>query len=593
MTCASCAARVERQLNEIDGVQATVNLATEHAHVVAPPDLDAAFLVREIQAVGYTAAVRQDDGPGHDDGGDDDLRSLRRRVLVTAALAVPVIAMAMIRALQFDGWQWVSLVLATPIVTWAALPLHRATLANLRHGAASMDTLVSVGIIAAFGWSLYALLLGGAGEIGMEHGFSLTADPTAGGEQIYLEVAAGVTLFILVGRYLEARAGQRSSAALHALIELGAKDVSVVRNGREERVAIDELAVGDHFVVRPGEKVATDGLVESGSSAIDASLLTGESVPVEVGPGGRGDWSDDQHRREPGGAGDSRRERHGVGADRQAGRSGPVGQGSGSAAGRPRVRGVRSKRDRIGSSHPGLLAQRRDDRRHHRGVHRSSSGPDHRLPLRPGAGYAHRAHGGQWPWRRSSAFSSVARRSSNPPGPSTRSCSTRPARSQLAGWRCSKWRPPTAPTADEVLRSGRRSRGSERAPHRSRHRRRRPRATTPDQSSDRVREHRGVRCLRACRWETGVGRTDRQCRSANGARARRHHRRRRGAPAARPSSWAGTRRRKVWSSSATPCGRHRAEPSRDCVPSASARSSSLATTSAPPEQSPPRWASKR
>ena len=285
MTCASCAARVERQLNEVDGVHATVNLATERAHVVAPAGVDAASLVREVQAVGYTATVRHDDAPAHDHGGRDDIRSLRRRVLLTAVLAVPVIAMAMIRPLQFDGWQWLSLALATPVVTWATLPLHRATLANLRHGAASMDTLISVGIVAAFGWSLYALLLGGAGEIGMEHGFSLTADPTAGGEQIYLEVAAGVTLFILVGRYLEARAGQRSSAALRALLELGAKDVAVLRDGQEERIGIDELAVGDRFVVRPGEKVATDGVIESGSSAIDASLLTGESVPVDVGPG--------------------------------------------------------------------------------------------------------------------------------------------------------------------------------------------------------------------------------------------------------------------------------------------------------------------
>jgi Cu+-exporting ATPase len=191
----------------------------------------------------------------------------------------------MVPAFQFDGWQWLSLTLAAPVVTWGAWPFHRAAWVNLKHAAATMDTLISVGVTAAFGWSLYALFLGSAGEIGMTHGFSWTAERGAGGSQVYLEVAAGVTVFILAGRYFEARAKRRSGAALKALLELGAKDVAVLRDGAEVRISIDELSVGDHFVVRPGEKIATDGVVEEGTSAIDASLLTGESVPVEVGPG--------------------------------------------------------------------------------------------------------------------------------------------------------------------------------------------------------------------------------------------------------------------------------------------------------------------
>ncbi len=291
MTCASCAMRIEKKLNEIDGVTATVNYATEQAKVDAPEGVSVEELVAAVESAGYSAAIP---GPAAVDTGevsgdasreDDETVPLRTRLLTSLALAVPVIVLAMIPALQFDGWQWLSLTLTAPVVTWGAWPFHRAAWVNLRHAAATMDTLISVGVSAAFGWSLYALFLGSAGEIGMTHGFSWTAERGAGGSQVYLEVAAGVTVFILAGRYFEARAKRRSGAALRALLALGAKDVGVLRDGEEVRIPVDELAVDDHFVVRPGEKVATDGIVVDGSSAIDASLLTGESVPVEVGPG--------------------------------------------------------------------------------------------------------------------------------------------------------------------------------------------------------------------------------------------------------------------------------------------------------------------
>jgi len=286
MTCASCAARVEKRLNKLDGVSATVNFATERAHVTVPEGVDTDTLIAEVEAAGYTAATPDSTvGQGAETDEDPELADLRHRLLVSTVLTVPVVVLAMVPAAQFDAWQWLSLTLAAPVVVWGALPFHRAAWVNLRHGAATMDTLISVGVLAAFGWSLYALFWGAAGEIGMTHGFSWTAEPGAGDAQIYLEVAAGVTVFILTGRYLEARAKRRSGAALRALLELGAKDVAVLRDGVEVRVPIEELVVGDRFVVRPGEKVATDGVVADGTSAIDASLLTGESVPVEVGPG--------------------------------------------------------------------------------------------------------------------------------------------------------------------------------------------------------------------------------------------------------------------------------------------------------------------
>ncbi len=340
MTCASCAARIERRLNKLDGVSATVNYATEVARATVPEGTAVEVLAAEVAAAGYTARpLRRAGGPaepagigaggdGVDDpgwpGGVDDTDSeLRNRLVISAVLAFPVVALGMVSALQFDSWQWLSLTLAAPVVVWGAAPFHRAAWTNLRHGAATMDTLISVGTLAAFGWSVWALFLGDAGDPMMRHGFSLVPERGMGASQIYLEVAAGVTVFILAGRYAEARAKRRSGAALRALLELGAKDVAVLRDGPEAepageavaraarseaaragstaaasqeddvsrpayievRIPVGELAVGDRFVVRPGEKVATDGVVDEGSSAIDASLLTGESVPVEVGPG--------------------------------------------------------------------------------------------------------------------------------------------------------------------------------------------------------------------------------------------------------------------------------------------------------------------
>ncbi|MDQ3311178.1 MAG: heavy metal translocating P-type ATPase [Actinomycetota bacterium] len=291
MTCASCAARIEKRLNKLDGVTASVNYATEQARVAVVDDVSTDELIAQVEAAGYHARLPEParTGPSTAPDGEpteeDETAPMRARVLTSLVLTVPVVVLAMIPALQFDGWQWLSLTLAAPVVMWGAWPFHRAAWLNLRHATATMDTLISVGVLAAFGWSLYALFLGTAGEIGMTHGFSWTAERGAGDSQIYLEVAAGVTVFILAGRYFEARAKRRSGAALRALLELGAKDVAVMRDGAEVRIPIDQLVKGDRFVVRPGEKVATDGTVVEGTSAIDTSLLTGEPVPVEVGPG--------------------------------------------------------------------------------------------------------------------------------------------------------------------------------------------------------------------------------------------------------------------------------------------------------------------
>ncbi|MFF8400733.1 heavy metal translocating P-type ATPase [Streptomyces sp. NPDC015684] len=292
MTCASCAARVEKKLNRMDGVSATVNYATEKAKVTYADGVRVADLIATVVKTGYTAEEppppepAAEAAPGTPER-DPELGSLRHRLLVSAALAVPVVLLAMIPALQFDDWQWLSLTLAAPVVVWGGAPFHRAAWTNLRHGAATMDTLVSVGTLAAFGWSLWALFLGDAGMPGMHDEFRLTVSRTDGASTIYLEVAAGVVALILLGRYLEARSKRRAGAALKALMELGAKDVAVLRDGREVRVPVASLAVGDRFVVRPGEKVATDGTVVEGVSAVDASMLTGESVPVDVGPGDR------------------------------------------------------------------------------------------------------------------------------------------------------------------------------------------------------------------------------------------------------------------------------------------------------------------
>ncbi|WP_405003516.1 heavy metal translocating P-type ATPase [Kitasatospora purpeofusca] len=293
MTCASCAARIEKKLNRMDGVTATVNYATEKARVEFGPDVSVADLVATVENTGYTAAPPRPDvadtagTAGATDSAEsaDDLAPLRQRLITAVVLAVPVVAMAMVPALQFDNWQWLSLTLAAPVVTYAAWPFHRAAWTNLKHGAATMDTLVSLGTGAAFLWSLWALFLGHAGMPGMRHGFEFTVARGDGSSSIYLEAAAGVTAFILAGRWFEARAKRRAGAALHALLELGAKDVAVLRDGTEVRVPIGGLTVGTRFVVRPGEKIATDGVVVEGASAVDASMLTGESVPVEVSVG--------------------------------------------------------------------------------------------------------------------------------------------------------------------------------------------------------------------------------------------------------------------------------------------------------------------
>ncbi|MEV0633436.1 heavy metal translocating P-type ATPase [Streptomyces sp. NPDC050619] len=306
MTCASCAARVEKKLNRMDGVTATVNYATEKAKVSYPAGTEVAELIATVVKTGYTAeepapeapeaheAHEEAEGPeGMASGKDLELTALRQRLSVSALLAVPVVLLSMIPALQFDNWQWLALTLTAPVVVWGGLPFHRAAWTNVRHGAATMDTLVSLGTLAAFGWSLWALFFGEAGMPGMRHGFEFTPGAVAtnvtvrmdGASTIYLEVAAGVTAFILLGRYLEARAKRHAGAALRALMELGVKDVAVLREGREVRIPVARLAVGDRFVVRPGEKIATDGTVVEGVSAVDASMLTGESAPVDVTAG--------------------------------------------------------------------------------------------------------------------------------------------------------------------------------------------------------------------------------------------------------------------------------------------------------------------
>ncbi|WP_416070373.1 heavy metal translocating P-type ATPase [Streptomyces sp. ME02-6991-2A] len=290
MTCASCAARIEKKLNRMDGVEATVNYATEKAKVTyRGEDVSVQDLIATVEATGYTAEEPPPPDTERSEAAesepDDGLTALRQRLITSLVLAVPVIAMAMIPALQFDNWQWLSLTLAAPVVTYAGWPFHRAAWTNLRHGAATMDTLISVGTSAAFLWSVWALFFGTAGMTGMTHPFELTIARSDGAGNIYLEAAAGVTAFILAGRWFEARSKRKAGAALRALMELGAKEVTVLRGGREVTVPTAELQVGDRFVVRPGEKIATDGKVVEGSSAVDASMLTGESVPVEVAAG--------------------------------------------------------------------------------------------------------------------------------------------------------------------------------------------------------------------------------------------------------------------------------------------------------------------
>ncbi|WP_392874865.1 heavy metal translocating P-type ATPase [Streptomyces sp. LN499] len=336
MTCASCAARIEKKLNRMDGVTATVNYATEKARVEFGAGTRLDDVIATVEKTGYTAQPLQwpaptppaspvpppatERTPPADDTGltekavtdaadtedtvdatplarptvtadaadtdaADALAALRQRLIVSAVLAAPVVLLAMVPAFQFDNWQWLSLTLAAPVVVWGGLPFHRASGTNLRHGAATMDTLVSIGTLAAFGWSLWALFFGDAGMTGMRHGFDFTVSRTEGSSTIYLEVAAGVITFILLGRYLEAKSKRKAGSALRALMHLGAKDVAVLRGGTEVRIPVDRLTVGDRFVVRPGEKIATDGAVTEGASAVDASMLTGESVPVDVNVG--------------------------------------------------------------------------------------------------------------------------------------------------------------------------------------------------------------------------------------------------------------------------------------------------------------------
>lgn len=293
MTCASCANRIEKKLNKQEGVTATVNYATEKAHIEtgegAAADADSYIAI--VEKLGYGGSVPKPEKPAGDDPAAKELRGLKRRLVVAVALATPVILLAMIPPLQFDYWQWISFALATPVILWAGWPFHKATWVNLKHGAATMDTLITVGTSAAYLWSLYALFFGHAGEPGMRHGWSIlnhAGDPMG---DIYFEVAAGVVTFVLAGRYFEKRSKQRAGDAIRALTDMGAKQVTVLRDGgdaagaQEQLIPIEQLQIGDRFLARPGEKIATDGRILDGTSAIDQSMLTGESVPVDVGPG--------------------------------------------------------------------------------------------------------------------------------------------------------------------------------------------------------------------------------------------------------------------------------------------------------------------
>jgi len=290
MTCASCAARIGTRLNKLEGVEASVNYATERARVILPEGTEVDDVIAVIEAVGYTAKLPSapDEVPEVPEGiaqPEDQLRGLRHRLIGCTVLGLPVLVLSMFSALQFTNWQWLAFALTGPVVAWGAWPFHKMAWMNLRHRAATMDTLISLGTLSAFAWSTYALFWGDAGMAGMTMSMHLSAATGSNHEEIYLEIASVVTVFILAGRYFEAKARRSSGAALRALLDLGAKDVAVMRSGGEVRIPVGDLAVGDRFVVRPGEKIATDGVVEEGASAIDASLLTGEPVPVEVAPG--------------------------------------------------------------------------------------------------------------------------------------------------------------------------------------------------------------------------------------------------------------------------------------------------------------------
>ncbi len=290
MTCASCANRIQRKLNKLDGVNASVNYATEKAHVEAPADINPQQLIDTIVAAGYTAELPQEEPeqePGAaPEGKDRELEDLRNRVIGAVILTAPVIAMSMIPALQFTNWQWLCLTLSAPVFVWAGWPFHRATLKNLRHGEVTMDTLITMGTTASFLWSVWALFFGRAGLPGLKHEFHFTVTPGDADMNIYLEAMAGIIMFVLIGRYFEKRSKRNAGQALRELMKLGAKDVSVLESsGVEKRLPVEQLRPGVVFVVRPGEKIATDGVVVEGASAVDASMLTGEPMPVEVGPG--------------------------------------------------------------------------------------------------------------------------------------------------------------------------------------------------------------------------------------------------------------------------------------------------------------------
>lgn len=279
MTCASCAARIEKKLNKVEGVEASVNYATEKAHILAPEGVHAAELIGVVEKAGYGASI-----PTPDSQPVDRAAQLRTRLIVSVILSVPIMVVSMIPALQFPGWQWAALVAALPVWLWAGWPFHKSTLVNLRHGATTMDTLITMGTTAAMGWSIYALLFTHAGDIGFTHGFDFTLDRAMSGANVYFEAAVAIITFLLAGRYIEARSRKEAGAALHALLSMGAKQATVLRDDQEVDIPIEELAVDDVFVVRPGQKVATDGVVLTGNSAVDASMITGESVPVEIGP---------------------------------------------------------------------------------------------------------------------------------------------------------------------------------------------------------------------------------------------------------------------------------------------------------------------
>lgn len=279
MTCASCATRVEKALNKVEGVEASVNYATERATVLG--DVPPETLLGAIESAGYHAHVHSEETPS----GPDPMVSLRNRLLISAAMTLPVMILSMVPPFQFLYWQWVVFALATPVAIWGAWPFHRAAAINARHGVATMDTLISVGVGAALGWSLYALFLGGAGMPGMTMTLELFGQPGEGSHEIYLEVAAAVTTFMLLGRYLEHRAKRDAGAALRALMESGATEATVLRDGAEKLLPVAMVKPGDVMVVRPGERIPTDGQIIEGSAAIDASMMTGESVPVDANVG--------------------------------------------------------------------------------------------------------------------------------------------------------------------------------------------------------------------------------------------------------------------------------------------------------------------